>query len=101
MTFNKCFLNINQHVKNIQIYHYKNNLFLHLSNSSHYYGLLYERNAALVSIRHFQKLHLEDHYTRLSRPNKSFTIVLDQNADVARPDKISGADINSICQEVS
>lgn len=33
--------------------------------------------------------------------NKHFTIVLNQNPDVARPDKISGADINSICQEVS
>jgi len=28
-------------------------------------------------------------------------IALNRNADVARPDKISGADINSICQEVS
>lgn len=28
-------------------------------------------------------------------------VVLNKNADVARPDKISGADINSICQEVS
>lgn len=27
-------------------------------------------------------------------------LILDFDSDVARPDKISGADINSICQEV-